>query len=53
MLNIEQIKMIDVDEDGKYVIIYFAEDFRRRFEFPDHESQERFLEKMGLKAYLA
>jgi hypothetical protein len=53
VLNVDQIKLIDVDENGKYVIVHFSEDLARRFDFPNHESQERFLEKMGLKTYFA
>ncbi|MFV5311385.1 hypothetical protein VXN68_04090 [Acinetobacter schindleri] len=53
VLNTDRITKITVDPDGKYVIVYFSENDFERFEFPDHESQDRFLNKIGLKTYFA
>jgi hypothetical protein len=53
VLNTDQIKLIDVDPHGHHVVIHFSNDLCRKFLFPNHESQERFLEKIGLKTYFA
>lgn len=53
VLNTDKIVKIDVDENGRYVIIYFSETFFERFEFPHHESQESFLKRIGLSTYFA
>lgn len=53
VLNTDKIVKIDVDENGKYVIVYFDKDFFQRFDFPHHESQHSFLERIGLKTYFA
>gem|GEM_PF-1434544 len=53
VLNTDHIKMINVDENGKFVVVYFDDEFSRTFNFLDRESQERFLKTIGLNTYFA
>ncbi|WP_010115309.1 hypothetical protein [Acinetobacter sp. P8-3-8] len=51
VINTDQIRLIEVDENGEFVRIFLGDDLVRRFEFPNHDSQARFLNKIGLKEF--
>jgi len=53
VINTDQIVTIDVDRHGKYVRINFTHGIVEKFLFPNHDSQDSFLRKIGLDTYFA
>lgn len=53
VINTDQIKVIKINDQANFVVIYFSEEHTRKISFPNYADLERFLTKLGRKDHFA
>lgn len=53
VINTDQIKVIKINDQSNFVVIYFSEEHTRKINFPNYDDLDRFLTKIGRKDHFA
>lgn len=53
VINTDKIRLIKINDNANYLIIFFDETHCRKFSFPNAEDMDRFLSRIGRKDFFA